>query len=64
MAIARCHGYHMIFRQSALSWGGYAPPDPLLLDCRFWLAYMLSSLFSFWLHLLMYMYIHVHTNTL
>ena len=33
--LARCHGYHVIFRQSALSWGGgCAPPDPLLLDRR------------------------------
>ena len=31
-AIARCHGYHVIFCQSALSWGGCDPQTPLLLD--------------------------------
>ena len=34
--IACCHGYHVILRQSALSWGGggYAPQTLLLLDCQ------------------------------
>ena len=27
-AIAHCHGYHVIFRQSALSWGDTAPQTP------------------------------------
>ena len=27
-AIARCHGYHVIFRQSALSWGAVPPQTP------------------------------------